>query len=194
MKGIHLLAVEATLAGPSAAGPTGAVPLLLLDELAAALARTFHVSCHVRSEALDAGFAFDPARNQYHSTALLQRLEALPCPPEVRLLGITGLDLYVPVLTFVFGEAQLEGHCALVSLHRLREEFYGLPASNDLLHERMVKEAVHELGHTFGLRHCEDWDCVMASTHAVERLDVKSAQFCPACRRRIAAAQVPAHN
>lgn len=187
MKGIHLLAVEATRASP-AAGPSGAVPLLLVDELAAALARVFRVSCHVRRETLDAGFAFEPARNQFHSTAILQRLQALPCPEGVRLLGITGLDLYVPVLTFVFGEAQLEGHCALVSLHRLREEFYGLPASNDLLHERLAKEAVHELGHTFGLRHCEDWNCVMASTHAVERLDVKSAAFCPACQRQIATA------
>jgi len=187
MKGVHLLAVEATRAS-SAAGPSGAVPLLLVDELAAALARVFRVSCHVRRETLDAGFAFEPARNQFHSTAILQRLQAFPCPEGARLLGITGLDLYVPVLTFVFGEAQLEGHCALVSLHRLREEFYGLPASNDLLHERLAKEAVHELGHTFGLRHCEDWNCVMASTHAVERLDVKSAAFCPACRRRIATA------
>ena len=182
MKAIHLVAVEAAPARDSA------VPAERLDGLAAGLARVFHVSCHVRAESLDAGFAFDRARNQYLSTAILQRLQALPCPEGARLLGITGLDLYVPVLTFVFGEAQLEGHCALVSLHRLREEFYGLPASNDLLHERLAKEAVHELGHTFGLRHCEDWECVMASTHAVERLDVKSAGFCPGCRRRIAAA------
>jgi len=100
---------------------------------------------------------------------------------------VTSLDLYVPVLTFVFGEAQLEGRCALVSLHRLREEFYGLPASNDLLHERLTKEAVHELGHTFGLRHCHDWRCVMASAHGVERLDVKTAEFCPTCRGVVAA-------
>jgi len=189
MKGIHLLAVEAARASP--AGLSGGVPLLLLDELAAALARVFRVSCHVRQETFDAGFAFEPARSQFHSTAILERMQSLPRPEDVRLLGITGLDLYVPVLTFVFGEAQLEGVCALVSLHRLREEFYGLPASNDLLHERLAKEAVHELGHTFGLRHCEDWECVMASTHAVERLDVKSATFCPACRRRVAA-QSPA--
>jgi archaemetzincin len=188
MKGIHLLAVEAARAGPKAAGRLGTVSVLLLDELAAALARVFRVSCHVRAETFDAGFAFEPTRNQFHSTAILQALQALPRPEGVRLLGITGLDLYVPVLTFVFGEAQLEGDCALVSLHRLREEFYGLPASNDLLHERLVKEAVHELGHTFGLRHCEDWECVMASTHAVERLDIKSVAFCSDCRRRIAGA------
>ena len=177
MEAIHLLAVIA--AGPGL--PAGEVTLELLDELAAALARVFRVSCRVRPEPLEAGFAFDPARNQYHSTAILQRMSAR-AEGDVRLLGVTALDLYVPVLTFVFGEAQLEGCCALVSLHRLREEFYGLPAQNDLLHERLTKEAVHELGHTFGLRHCPDWRCVMASAHGVERLDVKSADFCPACR------------
>lgn len=208
MKAIHLLAVGPSpvprlrdsgrerAAGSPAPGESAAgVPLTLLDELAAALARVFHVSCHVRSERLDAGFAFDPARNQYHSTAILQRLELLlpgPRDSDVRLLGVTALDLYVPVLTFVFGEAQLEGRCALVSLHRLQEEFYGLPPSNDLLHERLVKEGVHELGHTFGLRHCSDWSCVMASTHAVERLDVKGHRFCSACRQRIAASPVAA--
>jgi len=93
--------------------------------------------------------------------------------------------LFVPVLTFVFGEAQLDGNCATVSFARLREEAYGLPAHEDVLRERLLKEAIHELGHTFGLRHCADWRCVMTSSHAVERLDVKSAEFCGECRKRV---------
>jgi len=68
---------------------------------------------------------------------------------------------------------------------RLHEDFYGMPARHDLLRERLVKEASHELGHTFGLRHCADWRCVMASSHAVERLDVKDAAFCEACRKPV---------
>jgi archaemetzincin len=89
------------------------------------------------------------------------------------------------VLTFVFGEAQLDGNCAVVSTARLKEEFYGLPGRQELLRERLLKEAVHELGHTFGLRHCADWRCVMTSSHAVERLDVKGAEFCRACRKPV---------
>jgi archaemetzincin len=163
--------------------PLGDEPgLRLLEYLAAALARTFRTPCQVRPEVLDAGFALDPSRRQYHSTPLLYSLERTG-DPGARVLGVTELDLYVPVLTFVFGEAQLDGNCALVSACRLREEFYGLPPREELLRERLFKEAVHELGHTFGLRHCANWRCVMTSSHAVERLDVKGAEFCAACRR-----------
>ena len=163
------------------------IALELVDELAAPLARLFRVSCHVVPSPIDVRFALDAIRGQYYSTAILQMLtnSAAEDASASRILGVTALDLYVPVLTFVFGEAQLQGRCALVSLHRLREEFYGLPANAGLLMERTVKEAVHELGHTFGLRHCADWRCVMASTHAVERLDLKSSDFCAACRRAV---------
>jgi archaemetzincin len=154
----------------------------LLDDLAAALAKRLHFSCHVRVRPLDAEGAYDEKRHQYYSTAILKQLLE-SCPPKVRILGITALDLYVPVLTFVFGEAQLSGRAALVSTHRLTEEFYGLPGRSDVLFERVVKEAVHELGHTFGLRHCSDWRCVMTSSNAVERLDVKSADFCGLCSK-----------
>ena len=153
-----------------------------LEALAAALARTFGVSCHIRGGKLDAAFARDPVRGQYHSTAILERMGGLrPREANARLLGVTALDLFVPIFTFVFGEAQLEGPCALVSWYHLCEERYGLPPDESKLRERLHKEAVHELGHTFGLRHCDDWQCVMASTHSVERLDLKGAEFCGEC-------------
>jgi archaemetzincin len=163
----------------------GEVALDLLDGLAAELARVFGVSCHVEAGALDPDGAYDPARAQYFSTAILRDLARRWPAEQERLLAVTALDLYLPVLTFVFGEAQLDGRAALVSLHRLREEFYGLPPRDDLFRERLLKEAVHELGHTFGLRHCQDWRCVMASSHSVERIDVKGVEFCAACRRRL---------
>ena len=91
------------------------------------------------------------------------------------------MDLYIPVLTFVFGEAQLADGGAVVSTHRLRQEFYGLPANPELLHVRLLKEALHELGHTYGLRHCPDYTCVMSASNGVERIDLKQAEFCTHC-------------
>lgn len=172
MKAIHLLAVGMVRAG-------------LLDELAASLARLFQISCRVRKEILDAEFALDPIRGQYQSSMILSQMAPLVGNNGVRLLGITEYDLYVPVLTFVFGEAQLNGNCALVSAYRLQDEYYGLPPNPAVLKQRLVVEAVHELGHTFGLRHCSMWRCAMASTHSVERLDLKEPGYCPACRRII---------
>ena len=178
MKPIHLI----PLSNGDAAHP--APGLDALEDLASHLARMFRTPCRIRPDPFDISFSQDTARGQYHSTAILQQLERAN-DPDARVLGVTSCDLYVPVLTFVFGEAQLDGNCAVVSTARLREELYGLPESEGLLRERLFKEAVHELGHTFGLRHCADWHCVMTSSHAVERLDVKTAEFCRACRRSV---------
>jgi len=152
----------------------------LLEPLAASLARTFRVPGEVGREWIDVGFSYNAQRGQYWSTAILERLASMT-DGTFRLLGVTPVDLFVPVLTFVFGEAQLTGVCAVVSYARLNEEVYGLPAHPELVAERLLKEAVHELGHTFGLRHCDDWRCVMASSHSVERLDTKTAEFCTRC-------------
>ena len=164
------------------------VSITLLDEVAAALAKIFRLSCHVEERSrVDAAFTLDARRNQYHATSILRRLRDVEPDEQVRAIGITRLDLFVPILTFVFGEAELGGRCAVVSLHRLDERYYGLPARDELLRERLVKEAVHELGHTFGLRHCDNWRCVMASSHAVDRLDIKERDFCSLCRNDLVA-------
>jgi len=159
----------------------------LASALAPALAGAIAAECRVSPHAIDAAGAFDSSRGQYRSDALLNALGAA-FPRDWRVLGVTPLDLFVPVLTFVFGEAQLGGRCAIVSAHRLREEVYGLPPDDDLTMDRLLKEAVHELGHTFSLRHCDDWTCVMRSGHAVEQVDLKTAQFCERCRARLSLA------
>jgi archaemetzincin len=155
--------------------PVGPQPLDRLDALAAGLARVLGVSCSVEPVPFDPGFAWSPERAQYYSTRILAAL------PETTL-GVSAHDLFVPILTFVFGEAQLRGSRALVSTYRLREEFYGDAADESKLRDRLLKEALHELGHNFGLRHCDDWRCVMASSHSVETLDLKVPAYCPQCR------------
>ena len=159
--------------------PIGGADSDLLRATALALGRELRVTCTVATETLDPEFARHPERNQYHSTQLLEQLARRHDAPLV--LGITALDLYIPILTFVFGEAHVGGSCAVVSYHRLAQEFYGLPRDPAILTERLIKEAVHEIGHTAGLPHCDDYECVMASSHAVEWIDLKGRAFCVVC-------------
>lgn len=155
-----------------------------LADLRMGLRRVFPVECEVIEGSLSAEFAFNPERGQYHSSEILARMQEQVSPDTWRLLGVAGVDLYIPILTFVFGEAQMGGPCGVVSSHRLRQEFYGLPPDPGLLRERLLKEAVHELGHTLELTHCDDYECAMAASHSVEWIDVKGSQLCSACRAR----------
>ncbi len=157
----------------------------LLEDLRSQLGRVFRVPCEILDGSLNVEFAFHPERRQYHSSEILARMQEHVTSRCWRLLGVTPADLYIPILTFVFGEAQLGGRCGVVSTHRLRQEFYGLPPDPQILRERLLKEAVHELGHTMELTHCDDYDCVMAASHSVEWLDVKGPALCPVCRHRI---------
>ncbi|MBA3975667.1 MAG: archemetzincin [Candidatus Solibacter sp.] len=164
------------------------IELNLLDRLSADLAGLLQMQCHVHIDDFEAGFAFDTHRGQTYSTAVLARLAEVRVSAGDIVLGVTEADLFVPVLTFVFGEAQYPGKAAVISAARLREEFYGLPADAEKLRGRLLKEAVHEIGHTRGLGHCDDWQCVMVSSHRVERLDLKGAEFCAGCRKALSGA------
>lgn len=161
--------------------PIGNVEGRLLMELAPALAEIYRVPTEILSTRLDPDFAFHRERQQYHSSELLRAMQRFVEPDSWRVLGITHVDLYIPILTFVFGEAQMGGPCGLVSAHRLRQDFYGLAPDADVLRNRLLKEAVHELGHTLDLTHCTDYQCAMAPSHAVEWIDLKDSSLCGAC-------------
>jgi archaemetzincin len=130
-------------------------------------------------------FAFDAVRGQYGSIPVLEMLVRL-CPGDAfKLLGLTERDLFIPVLTFVFGHAQLGGRAAVVSLARLRQEFYGLAPNREVFLERAQKEMLHECGHLFGLVHCPDGNCAMSLATGVRQIDFKRAAFCARCAARI---------
>jgi archaemetzincin len=157
--------LEPGLAAAVGRGLAAALPCELLDE----------------GFAVDPGFAFDARRQQFWSTPILAKLEAARPANADAVLGITEVDLFIPILTFVFGEALLSRPPALISLHRLRPSFYGLPENPDLLVERAQREAVHELGHVLGLVHCHDYGCIMHASRAAEEIDLKGPGFCPRC-------------
>lgn len=132
-------------------------------------------------EPMDIRYAYDTVRQQYHSSQILLGLKKrLPANGDF-ILGITGVDLFVPILTYVFGEAQLKGPAGVVSAFRLQPELYGLLKNEQLVLQRLGKEAVHELGHNFGLRHCSRFDCVMHASTYAEEIDLKGSAYCGDC-------------
>lgn len=123
----------------------------------------------------------DEDRGQYDAVKIIQQIEK----PDIPLTLIcTSVDLYIPIFTFVFGLAKLNGRVAIISSHRLENKYYGLPEDDEALSNRLLKEALHELGHLSGLRHCPQYDCVMTSSSTAEDIDVKSALFCSSCREQ----------
>jgi archaemetzincin len=162
--------------------PIGNVDHELLQDLRPVLEETFRITCKVLELRFDPEFALHGERQQHHSSQILQRMRGILPPETWRMLGVSAVDLYIPILTFVFGEAQMGGPTAVMSVHRLRQEFYGFAPDKDLLRQRIAKEAIHELGHTLALTHCENYKCAMAPSHAVEWIDLKESSLCKSCR------------
>ena len=125
--------------------------------------------------------AYDTKRGQYQSVEIMKMLAQNAPRDASRVLGVTDVDLAIPMLSFLFGQAQFDGPIAVVSLCRLHQEFYGLPPQESLLRERTVKEVLHELGHTFGLVHCSDPTCAMSLATHIELVDAKAERYCTRC-------------
>ena len=163
-------------------GPVDEDVLSVVGEgLATALGRELDVSDPLPHPA----YAYHQRRQQYLSDAILSQLRQMVLPAE-RLLGLVDLDLYTPGLNFVFGQASMGGREALIALPRLQQSFYGLPDDEALFHERAIKEAVHELGHTYGLAHCPDATCVMHFSNSLPDTDFKGKEFCAVCQAAFA--------
>lgn len=129
--------------------------------------------------------AYDESRRQYQSVAFMKAVARCKPSDAARILAVTEVDLAIPMLTFVFGQAQLDGPVAVLSLCRLRQEFYGQAGEDGLLRERVVKETLHELGHTFGLTHCAQPTCVMSLATHIGLVDNKDERYCVRCGKQI---------
>ena len=128
---------------------------------------------------------FDKQRNQWKSNEILEWLLDKYRPNKstrTKILAICDFDAYSDHLNFVFGEAYVEGSISAIYLPRLRQEFYGLKPDESLFYQRIVKEAIHELGHGFGLNHCKNIKCVMHFSNSLSDTDIKTSHFCNVCQ------------
>lgn len=153
---------------------------VLVAALARSLEQTFRREVRVRKLIRPLDSAYDPYRNQFSSPRLLLRLRRVKKDPDDKILGITDVDLYSPGYDFIFGEAELATGVATLSISRLHLARQGKRAE-EILRQRTIKEAVHELGHLYGLGHCRSRRCVMRSCTSVAHVDRKQSVYCPNC-------------
>ncbi len=163
--------------------PLGAIARALVTEVGAAL----QAACGPRSDVAvpqdRPQYSFNKDRKQYHSTAVLRRLDHLPGrPPGIPVLGVTDVDLFVPDAPFVFGEADRDSMTAVLSIARLAAGPDGRPVAPERLRRRAQIEALHELGHLLGLSHCSDFRCAMFLSHTAADTDRKGTGLCGLCR------------
>ena len=154
---------------------------LLLGDLASELAKRFSSKISIIGLEIDLEKYLSKERRQYFSTMIIADTIYITKQYDGKIILITDVDLFVPVLTFVFGEAQLSGKHSIVSACRLHEEFYSGKSDDKILFDRIIKELLHELGHNYGLRHCANWDCVMHSSPGIEQVDIKGNSYCDKC-------------
>jgi len=158
----------------------GDIDSLLIEAVSEEVENVFGISADPLSLLDSLAFAYDPKRDQYHSTVILEKLSASVPDTFLKVLAIVQVDLFIPILTYVYGEALLGGKSCIVSTCRLKAGPY-FAENPQVFQDRVVKEAIHELGHTFDLRHCRDQSCIMHYCRTLEDVDAKSEHLCRYC-------------
>ena len=157
----------------------------IMKEIEKQVKLVFHCPIAIKTGFNHLSHAYNAQRNQYLASKLLESLATNKKGHDEKIVGIVEVDLYCSPLKFIFGEADFNSSTAIMSLFRLRQEYYGLPADRDLFITRACKETIHELGHTFGLQHCSDLRCVMHFSNSLADTDWKEIYFCNKCRPKL---------
>jgi archaemetzincin len=157
-----------------------------LNQVSVAVTRELHYPVLIKEGHLDLSEFYDPVRRQYNGSKLLTEVEASYAVQNNKSIGLFNVDLFIPILTYIFGQAYLNGNTGIASVYRLSNERYGMISNDTYILERFRKEVIHELGHTLGLMHCHVPTCVMRSSTYVEDIDQKSTSLCVSCGKLLA--------
>lgn len=157
----------------------------LIEKIINAVQNEFHCKVIQKEALIDLSEYFDSSRRQYNGDKILKSIMLYPSHTSSKVLGLLQVDLYIPILTFIFGQAQLNGNYGIASSYRLNSSLYGLSNDENIMLERFIKEIIHEIGHMFGLIHCFDQQCVMRSSTYVEDIDQKEKHLCSQCHLKL---------
>lgn len=157
----------------------------LLDKIANDITIEYHWPVRILENHMDLTEFYEPSRRQYDGNRLLKLMDTMSPSDSLKTIGLFRVDLFIPILTYIFGQAIFKGKTGIASMYRLRNEQYGIKKDDTLLFERFRKVIIHELGHTFGLVHCYVPNCVMRSSTYVENIDQKKYNLCAKCRIEI---------
>ena len=157
----------------------------ILEKIAMDVAREFLFQVNIEESHIDLSKFYDPLRHQYDGNGLLKEIDTTYSSQLIKKIGLFRVDLFIPILTYILGQAAFKGSTGIASIYRLRNEQYGIKKDEALLLNRFSKVVIHELGHTFGLIHCLIPTCVMRSSTYVEDIDQKSHNLCIQCRTKI---------
>ncbi|NNF99274.1 MAG: hypothetical protein HKM93_07835 [Desulfobacteraceae bacterium] len=156
----------------------GRIDPTMADVLAANIQTILGINADISIITEKPGYAFVPGRGQFDAGKILRHLASVKSEVPLRL-GVTAYDLCTPILTFVYGESELGGTCAVISINRIRHN------TPEITYLRAVKIGLHEVGHLFGIGHCWEPGCLMQYSHNLEKLDALNIDFCSACRYEI---------
>jgi len=162
--------------------PIDSVKELLLVKLSKTLENVFNVNCSITDEMQMPPHAYNHSKNQYHSTPIIKQLRDREVHHAHKILGVTERNLFVPEANFVFGQSYVNETGPVISLHRRREGFYEKEHNDELFHERITKEAIHELGHAWDAWHCKKKKCIMSFSTTIRDTDKKLFTFCKKCK------------
>ncbi len=165
--------------------PVNTIDPEFLARLGLCLEERFLYPCTVERTIRIPATTLNSVRKQLFLNTLLSKIAAATPELEGYRLAVTDFDLYKTSHQFIFGDANEESRTAAISLHRLRTDFYGEEADANLLFQRALKEAVHVLGHGFGLKHCYNARCAMYSPGSIYDTDNKLSHFCDVCEKRV---------
>ncbi len=164
--------------------PINTIEPAFLSRLALCLEERFLYRIFVERHVAVPQNAVNSSRRQMFLSTLTNKVFRQYPDGDGFLLAVTDFDLYKTSQRYIFGDADEQRRIAVVSVHRLRSEFYGEDPDENVLFQRTLKECVHELGHASGLKHCFNARCAMYYSNSIFETDNKMSHFCEICEKR----------